>query len=32
MRIGEEIILNTKIMNGMINEDAVFSDETENYL
>ena len=26
MRIGEEIILNTKIMNGMINEDAVFSD------
>ncbi len=32
MRIGEKIILDEKIMNGIINEDAVFSDETKNYL
>ena len=32
MRIGEQIILENKIMNGIINEDAVFSDETNNYL
>ena len=32
MRIGEQIILDEKIMNCIINEDAVFSDETKNYL
>ena len=32
MRIGEQIILDDKILDGIINEDAVFSDETKNYL
>ena len=32
MGIGEKIILDNKIMNGLINEEAVFSDETKNYV
>lgn len=32
MRISEEILYNTSIISGVINFDAVFSDETSNYI